>query len=251
MKKNRTMRAAALLLALTLMTSCFVGGTFAKYTSSATGKDSARVAYWGFGETTSLALSGLFNNAYSTDVQSKNAEDVIAPGTAGSASFGFVYDEEVKSNLTGVETAIAVTGPEVDYTFTVAVTESCDALIKANTNIQWKLTKKVGTDPATDVIAWGTWDAMITAIKDLAGTGHTNGVKDYEANTLPAAFTAADEMYTIEWQWLIEGMETYDHDNNAGTDKISQDAYDTYMANQGVLDDCSITITISAEQKNS
>ena len=31
MKKNRTMRVAALLLALTLMTSCFVGGTFAKY----------------------------------------------------------------------------------------------------------------------------------------------------------------------------------------------------------------------------
>ena len=29
--KNKTMRVAALLLALTLMTSCVVGGTFAKY----------------------------------------------------------------------------------------------------------------------------------------------------------------------------------------------------------------------------
>ena len=37
MKKTGFMRAALLLLVLTLITSCFVGGTFAKYTTSATG----------------------------------------------------------------------------------------------------------------------------------------------------------------------------------------------------------------------
>ena len=46
MKKNRLMRIAALLLVLTLATSCFVGGTFAKYTSTATGSDTATVAKW-------------------------------------------------------------------------------------------------------------------------------------------------------------------------------------------------------------
>ena len=235
MKKNRTMRAAALLLALTLMTSCFVGGTFAKYTTSSTGEDSARVAYWGFNNGATLALDNLFANSYSTDVESKNGDDVIAPGTAGSASFSFVYDENVESNLTGSNVAIGVTGPEVDYTFTVAVTESCDTLIKANTNIQWKLTKKVGTEPATEVVAWGTWDAMIAAIKNLAGDA--DGIQDYDANTLPAAFTSADEVYTIEWQWLIGSTE-------------ADDIRDTAMGNADVLDDCSIEITISAVQKN-
>lgn len=45
MRKNKAMRTAALLLVLVLMTSCFVGGTFAKYTTTASGSESARVAY--------------------------------------------------------------------------------------------------------------------------------------------------------------------------------------------------------------
>ena len=55
MKKSKTMRAASFLLVLTLMTSCFVGSTFAKYTTTATGTDTARVARWGF-TTTSLEI---------------------------------------------------------------------------------------------------------------------------------------------------------------------------------------------------
>ena len=48
MKKNsKLMRASFVLLVLTLITSCFVGGTFAKYVSEGEGTDSARVAKWG------------------------------------------------------------------------------------------------------------------------------------------------------------------------------------------------------------
>ena len=43
-KKNRTLRAAVLMLALVLITSCFVGGTFAKYVTSGDAGDNARVA---------------------------------------------------------------------------------------------------------------------------------------------------------------------------------------------------------------
>jgi hypothetical protein len=43
MKKTRIM---GLLLVLVLVTSCFAGGTFAKYTSVATGSDEANVAKW-------------------------------------------------------------------------------------------------------------------------------------------------------------------------------------------------------------
>ena len=63
MKKTKFMRAALLLLVLTLITSCFVGGTFAKYTTSANGSDSARVAKWGFNDSTSVSLTDLFKNA--------------------------------------------------------------------------------------------------------------------------------------------------------------------------------------------
>ena len=47
LKKNWTLRAAVLMLALVLITSCFVGGTFAKYVTSDNAADLARVAKWG------------------------------------------------------------------------------------------------------------------------------------------------------------------------------------------------------------
>lgn len=46
-KKHWTLRAAGLLFALVLITSCFVGGTFAKYVTSKSASDSARVAKFG------------------------------------------------------------------------------------------------------------------------------------------------------------------------------------------------------------
>ena len=47
MKKNWTMKLAGLLLALTMITACFVGSTFAKYVTRAQGEAEARVAKWG------------------------------------------------------------------------------------------------------------------------------------------------------------------------------------------------------------
>ena len=94
MKKNRAMRIAALLLVLTMMTSCFVGGTFAKYTTKGTGTDSARVAHWGV---TIAHDNSIFYNAYkdtwttytadekvdTITVQTSTVDDVVAPGTKG------------------------------------------------------------------------------------------------------------------------------------------------------------------------
>ena len=53
-KRSSMMVRLVAVLAVTMMfTMCFVGGTFAKYTSSATGTDTATVAKWSFkvGET--------------------------------------------------------------------------------------------------------------------------------------------------------------------------------------------------------
>jgi len=47
MKKNVMMRVASALLVAVLMTTCAISGTFAKYTTSKTDSDSARVAKWG------------------------------------------------------------------------------------------------------------------------------------------------------------------------------------------------------------
>lgn len=92
MKKTNSMRVAAAMLALTLITSCFVGGTFAKYTTSASGGDSARVAKFGVevnaGKSafldkyeTNTETAGEYKGKYS--VASSDGAKVVAPGTSG------------------------------------------------------------------------------------------------------------------------------------------------------------------------
>lgn len=83
------MRVAGLLLALVLVTSCFVGGTFAKYTTANYGTDNARVAKFGV---TVHGDSDMFDPTYKTDDTSATAiansvvalngtDNLVAPGT--------------------------------------------------------------------------------------------------------------------------------------------------------------------------
>ena len=46
MKKNLTFKAVSVLAVLTLITSCFAGGTFAKYVTAGEGGDTARGKVW-------------------------------------------------------------------------------------------------------------------------------------------------------------------------------------------------------------
>ena len=109
MKKNRTLKVSALLLALTLITTCFVGGTFAKYTSSTTGDDTATVAKWSFHvgntefattDTTTFAfnLFDIINDTVGDE------EDVvagkIAPGTSGQFRMAIRNTSEVNAKYT-------------------------------------------------------------------------------------------------------------------------------------------------------
>ncbi|MBP3308452.1 MAG: hypothetical protein J6L90_03335 [Clostridia bacterium] len=110
MTKNRSMRIAVLVLALALITCCFVGTTFAKYTSSATGSDSVTVAKWSIimGEN-DLATDGgemVFFNLFETINDTGNTADEgdvadarIAPGTAGSFAITLENASEVNAKV--------------------------------------------------------------------------------------------------------------------------------------------------------
>lgn len=115
MKRNRWMRAGGLLVVLTLITSCFVGGTFAKYVTENEGTDTARVAKWGVvvtvtgdGFKTSYGKDDVNSNVEGNTVISSTEEKVVAPGTAG--TFGGV-------KITGTpEVAVKIeTTADVDF----------------------------------------------------------------------------------------------------------------------------------------
>ena len=96
-KRSSMMVRLVAVLAVTMMfTMCFVGGTFAKYTSSGTGTDTATVAKWSFkvGETdiatTDTFTFDLFKTIKDSDGINNETEmnpgdgSIIAPGTQGS-----------------------------------------------------------------------------------------------------------------------------------------------------------------------
>ena len=224
MKKNRMMRLASVLLVCVLLTTSVISGTFAKYTTSVTSNDKARVAYWGFQSTNSMDITGLFSDTY-TNVDSVDGADVLAPGTGGSATFSFAWDEEVSA----YGAPVAVTGPEVKYSFTVSVEDTCDQLIEENMNILWSLD---GTEYVSDNEG-SSWDKMVAAVKALSG--EADGSCDYGPNELPAAFTAVDNVHSISWRWIF-------------SNSVANDEYDTAMGNAAELDDCAIKITVTATQ---
>ncbi len=130
MRKNKTMRAATLLLALVLITSCFVGGTFAKYTSSKDATDTAEIAKWDVkigtqsitdGTDTNLTLD-LFSDSTIVDTVDGNADEhvtagKIAPGTKGTFEIEVTNSSDVAATVT---VTAAADENALPFTFTVA-----------------------------------------------------------------------------------------------------------------------------------
>ena len=211
MKKNKMMRTASVLLVAVLLSTCAICGTFAKYVTAHSDSDEARIAYWGFKETT-FEIDDLFQASYeSGKVASKDGtDDVIAPGTAGQVDFSFKPQNEK--------------APEVAYKITVSTTGSEIANdIATNPNIQWKL----------DNGEYGTFAKLLNAINGLS-TGDT----PIAANSFHTNWDASST-HTVYWQWLIN------EDSDANN---AQNMLDTTLANKGTLDKVKLVISIVAEQ---
>ena len=96
MKKTKVMRLLSLLLVMTLISTCAISGTFAKYVTRASGEDQARVAKWGV--LVSVEGDKLFAPEYEADDETFEGQgatatvrvdpdydgeitDLVAPGT--------------------------------------------------------------------------------------------------------------------------------------------------------------------------
>lgn len=187
MTKNRSMKIAVLVLALALLTSCFVGSTFAKYTSSASGSDSATVAKWSISvEGTEIAVVGdpqtitfdLFNTINEEDTTSEEenvAAEKIAPGTGGSFTLDIVNNSEVDATYT---VTFNVTNAGVDHDNN-----------PETPNITVPLEFKVGA---------GEWKSTLDNVSatDIAMKNAEN--TDDEASVV------------VSWRWAYDGNATND-----------------------------------------
>ena len=212
MTTKKSTKRIALLTALVLVTACFIGGTIARYVTSTSSEDEARVAIWGInGGTIQMELFDSSYDANGTKIaESSDGDKIIAPGTSMSSAFSIM---DVNSTI----------APEVMYEVGINLDDSEIAPeILANPSVQWRL----------DDNAWGTWAECKEDILNL--TGSTGGKKVYAPNTLPDSFSDGQE-HTIAWQWVMDN----------GTDEE-----DTAMGNAAVNGDlkANISIAVTARQ---
>ncbi len=214
-KKNWTLRAAVLMFALVLITSCFVGGTFAKYVTSGSGTDSARVAKFGV---TVTASGDLFAKEYATDDQTVvgtiaksviSTDKVVAPGTESNGDF-------VAATVTGTP-EVAV---RVSYKLDTA-TLQLENWKDGDGKFYCPLVFKVKTPDGNTVISgmeFQTAEAMKAALVN-AVAAYT---KDYAPGT-DLSGKAADTL-AISWEWPFE--------TGADADKPANNVKDTFLGDE-------------------
>lgn len=231
MKKTKLMRAALLLLVLTLITSCFVGGTFAKYTTSAEGSDTARVAKWGV---EIKANGATFTDTYKTDdgsvaivnsVVGLNKAKVVAPGTSGSMA---------KMTLTGTpEVAVKVSYEPV---FNV---ENWTVATKTPTTFYCPLVITVSTKSGNSVIMGRDFDneeAFEKAVNDAIAAYSDV----YEAGT--DLSTVENKSLSVSWAWPFKNT------SDAAAKYDQTDKNDTVLGNAVTAPTVSLKVTTTVTQ---
>ncbi len=116
-KRSKTMRVAGGMLAASLVMTCLISGTMAKYTSTASGSDTARVAKWSIKvneqEIATNTSQGITFDLFETIgddwdggvnddanvVNGVNGENIIAPGTGGVFEVNVENDSEVTAHI--------------------------------------------------------------------------------------------------------------------------------------------------------
>lgn len=195
-KKHWTLRAAGLLFALVLITSCFVGGTFAKYVKSVSGTQIARVAR--FGVEITATNDTAFKTTYDTDANGlssviSSGDKVIAPGTG--------EDGTVKLSITGK--------PEVAVHVELAMKEEeiMDVFLKNGT-----YPDLTTANPDDEFNLAKPYHPIVFTLKkngNVEKTGTISEISAYLA-TFSEDYTAGTDLsrefgtYTLSWKWAFE-----------------------------------------------
>jgi hypothetical protein len=208
--KSKTGRVAALLLVLCMISMVMLGGTFAKYTDTFSGKDTALIARWNitptelnFGKNADYNETlDLFNHAKTQHILPYSVAEaayILAPGVNDSFTMDFTNNSDVAAKI---EFTIDNTGSSVDLN---------------KLNMEYSLTAEDGTTALTYVDKGDTdGDAnttetlsVDTAFGSLA-TLQTNLNKYMKYVDIDGNKTAL-----VTWKWAYYTSDSEDIDDTA------------------------------------
>lgn len=227
MKKNRMMRLASGLLVAVLITTSMISGTYAKYVTTDSVADKARVAKFGVVVTAEGSLfAETYKDAPTTEKDAQTVvtsvatagetvgEKVVAPGTNNA-------DDTFKFSITGkpeVDVKIEVVVSDADTEKPTATSKALDIFLAQKTGLPdmttgdkedtfnndtkynpIKYTLKKGT---TVLVDGGTLEALEIALEAISA-------EKVDANT-DLATTYGEYAITWEWDFDANGAGTYD-----------------------------------------
>ena len=272
--KNRFTQLASALLVLTLLSTCAVSGTYAKYVTSASATDTARVAQFGV-TITSWADNSLFKEEYASDSSQstpayttatvissdKNTastettviKNVVAPGTKNDGGVNFKVEGSpevavrVSFELKGVgenETykqvcvpAKNAEGNKIEYRDWTTDDENAKFQMGDNNDyypVRFTLKKKNVDEP----VATGTLQEINVALSGIS--------KDYAPNTNLADAEAGVGEYSLSWEWVFTGNDPTDKlDTLLGQVAAEKDSD---AKNAGVVTDLAFDLAITVTQ---
>lgn len=209
-RNNKLMKASGVLLVLTLITSCFVGGTLAKYVSE--GEDSARVAKWGV--KVDVTGDNAFAETYGKDdtntdddlgntVISSSEEKVLAPGTKG--SFGGYTGSSPNPALT-------ITGtPEVAVNVKTDATVNLTNWSSNNTDpycpLVFTIESQKGNETKTTKTICGLHYNNTSGGINSFKTAIEGAIEDALNGNYPAGTKLDNLKLYITWEWPFENSD--------------------------------------------
>ncbi|MCD8364568.1 MAG: hypothetical protein LUC83_01905 [Clostridiales bacterium] len=179
MKKNKFMRLASGLLVLTLITTCAISGTFAKYVTDGSASDTARVANFGV---VIDAGGTLYSDAYASDTGKPTTATVGISGTAATVNYAG----------TGEDNLVAPGTKSADNGLNFGVSGTPEVAVNVAADIT-----------AEDIyLGTGTW-AVMTKVDNVTAenfTDFTDGLYTLSSGTYTVAASydaTADAYYQI------------------------------------------------------
>lgn len=188
MRKNKMMRLASALLIAVLLTTCAISGTFAKYTTTGTGTDSATVAKWGVVIT---ANGSSFAKQYATD-------DAGVVGTIANSVVG--TNKVIAPGTQGTMVAATISGtPEVAVKVTYEATVTLTGWTVNTDTYYCPLEITVGTGEDAHTYK-GTSYESAAKFKEAIETAINGYSDEYAPNTNLGTITVP-----VSWKWAFEG----------------------------------------------
>ena len=207
MKKNKMMRLASILLVCVLLTTSVISGTFAKYVTTDSASDTARVAKWGIDV---LVSGNLFGAAYNTNAVDAAADKDIIAASSTNVSSNAVIDWNNDSK------ADDIIAPGTKNTIGLTIK------LSGTPEVAYKVTARTGKNVVASGVAKpinediflgeGTWGVMVKA-EGLNIASDVTGlfISDDAQNFTPASgtFDSDETYYELHDKVTVEGGSYY------------------------------------------